>query len=120
MIAYVTIGITDIHRTAKFYEPLAEEIGARRMMGSEEENFIAWIGPDNAPGIGILHPFDGKPATATGILPDDGETKLQGAPSVASARSPSGASPMAGCSLRGASSGGTSARSALTASPTSP
>lgn len=63
MLAYVTIGITDIHRAVKFYEPLAEELGAKRMMGSEEENFIAWAGPNNTPGIGITHPADGKPAS---------------------------------------------------------
>lgn len=63
MIAYVTIGITDIHRAVRFYEPLAEELEASRFMGSEEENFIAWTGPDNTPGIGITHPCDGKPAT---------------------------------------------------------
>lgn len=63
MLAYVTIGITDIHRAVKFYEPLTEELGGSRMMGSEEENFIAWMGPNHAPGIGILHPQDGKPAS---------------------------------------------------------
>ena len=63
MIAYVTIGISDIHRSVKFYEPLADELGGSRMMGSEEENFIAWSGANYAPGIGIMHPQDGKPAT---------------------------------------------------------
>lgn len=63
MIAYVTIGITDIHRAVKFYQPLADALGATRFLGSEEENFIAWTGPDHSPGIGIQHPFDGKPAT---------------------------------------------------------
>ena len=63
MLAYVTIGITDIHRAVKFYEPIANELGATRFMGSEEENFIAWVGPNYAPGIGITHPADGKPAT---------------------------------------------------------
>ena len=63
MLAYVTIGISDIHRAVKFYEPLANELGADRLMGSEEENFIAWSGANYAPGIGILHPHDGKPAT---------------------------------------------------------
>ena len=63
MLAYVTIGISDIHRAAHFYEPLAQELGASRLMGSEAENFIVWVGPDHAPGIGILHPADGKPAT---------------------------------------------------------
>ena len=64
MLAYVTVGITDIHRAVKFYEPLVAELGGSRMMGSEEENFIAWAGPNHAPGIGITRPFDGKPASA--------------------------------------------------------
>ena len=63
MIAYATIGITDIHQSAKFYEALAQEMGAQRFMGSEADNFIAWIGPNGEPGIGITLPFDGKPAT---------------------------------------------------------
>lgn len=63
MIAYATIGITDIHRSARFYEALAQEMGAQRFMGSEEDNFIAWVGPNGEPGIGITLPFDGKPAT---------------------------------------------------------
>ena len=63
MLAYVTIGITDIHRSAKFYEPLAGELGATRLMGSLEENFIAWSGAGDTPGIGILHPYNGQPAT---------------------------------------------------------
>lgn len=63
MIAYVTIGISDIHRAVAFYQPLADELGAIRFMGSEEENMIAWMGANNAPGIGIMHPENGKPAT---------------------------------------------------------
>lgn len=63
MIAYVTIGITDIKRAAKFYDALAEELQTPRMMGSEEENFIAWGQPGGPAGIGILQPFDGKAAS---------------------------------------------------------
>lgn len=63
MIAYTTIGVTDFPRAARFYEALAQEMGATRMMGSEEMNFIAWVGPNGEPGIGILHPENGKPAS---------------------------------------------------------
>jgi len=63
MIGYTTIGVTDFPRAARFYEALAQEMGASRLMGSEEMNFIAWVGPNNEPGIGILHPHDGKPAS---------------------------------------------------------
>lgn len=63
MIAYATIGVTDFPRAARFYEALAKELGASRMMGSEDMNFIAWIGPNGEPGIGILHPENGKTAS---------------------------------------------------------
>ena len=61
MIAYATLGVSDFPRALKFYEALAEEMGAIKFMGSAEEEFMAWTGPNGEPGIGILHPFDGKP-----------------------------------------------------------
>jgi len=61
MIGYVTLGTSDLARAAKFYDALLAEIGAGRFM--EADNFIAWgTGPD-APGIGLIYPHDGKPAT---------------------------------------------------------
>lgn len=63
MIGYVTLGITDIKRAAKFYDALAEELQTPRMMGSEEENFIAWGQPGGPAGIAVLHPFDSKAAS---------------------------------------------------------
>jgi catechol 2,3-dioxygenase-like lactoylglutathione lyase family enzyme len=38
-------------------------MGVSRMMGSEEQNFIAWATPGGAAGIGLIKPFDGNPAT---------------------------------------------------------
>ncbi len=63
MIGYVTLGTNDIARAAAFYDKLAAAMGVGRMMGSEDENFIAWANPGGAPGIGITKPFDGNPAT---------------------------------------------------------
>lgn len=63
MISYVTLGTKDIHKAAKFYDALAEELGAKRMMGSEEDNFIAWSRMDGSAGVGLTAPFDGNPAT---------------------------------------------------------
>lgn len=61
MIGYVTLGTSDLARAAKFYDALLAEIGAGRFM--ESERFIAWgTGPD-APGIGLIYPYDGKAAT---------------------------------------------------------
>ena len=62
MIAYVTLGTDDLPRAAVFYDAIASELGTGRMM--EGDRFVAWGTPGGAPGIGVTHPFDGKPATA--------------------------------------------------------
>ncbi len=68
MIGYVTLGVTDIPRAAKFYDTLAEALGYGRMMGSEDEGFIAW-GSSEAAGLGILKPFDGNPmSVGNGVM----------------------------------------------------
>lgn len=61
MIGYVTLGTRDLARAATFYDALVAELGGQRMM--ENDQFIAWVGPNNSPGIGITYPFDGQPAT---------------------------------------------------------
>lgn len=61
MIGYVTLGTSDLARGAKFYDALLAEIGAGRFM--ESDKFIAWgTGPD-APGLGLIYPNDGNPAS---------------------------------------------------------
>ena len=61
MIGYVLLGTNDLVRASKFYDALLAEIGAGRFM--ESERFIAWgTGPD-APGLGVIYPYDGEPAT---------------------------------------------------------
>ena len=61
MIGYVTIGTKDLKRGAAFYDALAKEMGVGRMM--EGETFIAWGEAGGGAGIGLLKPFDGKPAS---------------------------------------------------------
>ncbi|MFW2349753.1 VOC family protein [Qipengyuania sp.] len=61
MIGYVTLGSNDLERSAKFYDPLAAEMGVGRMM--EFESFIAWGAMDGAPGIAATKPYDGKEAS---------------------------------------------------------
>ncbi len=61
MIGYVTVGTSDLERAARFYDPLAAELGVGRMM--EFDSFIAWGDADGAPGIAATKPFDGKPAS---------------------------------------------------------
>jgi catechol 2,3-dioxygenase-like lactoylglutathione lyase family enzyme len=61
MIGYVTIGTNDLARAADFYDQLLAIVGGSRMM--ESEQFIAWRGAtEQAAGIGVTKPFDGKPA----------------------------------------------------------
>ena len=61
MIGYVTLGSNDLERSAKFYDPLAAEMGVGRMM--EFETFIAWGEMDGGAGIAATKPFDGKEAS---------------------------------------------------------
>lgn len=61
MIGYVTLGTNDLPRAAKFYDVLLAEVGAKRVM--ETEQFIAWSARENAPGLGVTKPFDKNPAT---------------------------------------------------------
>ncbi|AWB24129.1 VOC family protein [Methylobacterium currus] len=60
MIGYVTLGTNDLERAARFYDALAREMGAGRMM--ESDRFIAWGTPGGA-GIGLITPYDGNPAS---------------------------------------------------------
>ena len=61
MIGYVTLGTSDLARSAAFYDALAAEMGVGRMM--DHETFIAWGKPGGGAGIGLTKPFDGQPAS---------------------------------------------------------
>ena len=61
MIGYVTLGTNDLERAAKFYDPIAAEMGVGRMM--EFDTFIAWGQADGGAGIAATKPFDGKEAS---------------------------------------------------------
>ena len=61
MIGYVTLGTDDVPRAAAFYDKLLELFGAKRFMQSAR--FVAWgVAPDK-PMLGVIRPFDGKPAS---------------------------------------------------------
>ena len=62
MIGYVTLGTNDLARGARFYDAIAAELSAGRIMDNEQ--FIAWGPPDGGPGLGLTSPYDGKQATA--------------------------------------------------------
>jgi catechol 2,3-dioxygenase-like lactoylglutathione lyase family enzyme len=61
MIGYVTIGTNDLPRAAAFYDALLAEIGAKQIWSYERG--IAWGVARDKPGLGVMKPFDGKPAT---------------------------------------------------------
>ena len=61
MIGYVTLGTNNFKRAAEFYDQLLGEIGAKRIM--EGEGFIAWGSSMDKPGLGIIKPHNGLPAT---------------------------------------------------------
>jgi catechol 2,3-dioxygenase-like lactoylglutathione lyase family enzyme len=61
MIGYVTLGTNDLPRAAAFYDALLAELGAKRFM--EGETFIAWAVSPEQPSLGVIKPFDGKPAS---------------------------------------------------------
>lgn len=61
MIGYVTLGTNDLKRAAAFYDALLAEIGAKRMM--ESDDFVAWSVKPDLPGLGVTKPFDKKQAT---------------------------------------------------------
>jgi len=61
MIGYVTLGTNDLPRAANFYDTLFGEIGAKRLW--EFERGIAWGTSPDAASLGIMRPFDGKPAS---------------------------------------------------------
>jgi catechol 2,3-dioxygenase-like lactoylglutathione lyase family enzyme len=61
MIGYVTLGTNDLDRAARFYDALLGEIGAGRFM--QDTRFVAWAVAPDKPSLGVIKPWDGKPAT---------------------------------------------------------
>lgn len=61
MIGYVTLGTNKFDKSAKFYDALLAEIGAKRFM--ESDRFIAWGTSPTSPSVSIIKPYDGKAAT---------------------------------------------------------
>lgn len=62
MIGYVTLGTNDVQKAAAFYDKLLEPLGGKRFM--EDDKMVAWMASPQTPGIGVIKPHDGKPATA--------------------------------------------------------
>ena len=62
MIGYATLGTNDLPRACAFYDAVLGEVGIKRIM--EFPRGPVWGSAMDKPGLGILTPFDGKPATA--------------------------------------------------------
>jgi len=61
MIAYVTIGTSDLERAAGFYDQLLAVLGAKRVW--ELERSIGWSTSAGAPTFSVIKPYDTRPAT---------------------------------------------------------
>jgi len=61
MIGYATLGTNDLPRAAAFYDALLAELGAKRTMVFDR-GYVWGVAP-NKPSLGIMLPFDGKPAS---------------------------------------------------------
>ncbi len=62
MIGYVTLGTNDIARARAYYDALLEPLGIRRIMEFGPRG-SAWGSGMEKPALGVMTPFDGKPAT---------------------------------------------------------
>jgi catechol 2,3-dioxygenase-like lactoylglutathione lyase family enzyme len=62
MIGYVTVGTNDLPRATAFYDALLGEIGIKRIM--DFGRGYAWGTAMDKPALGVMTPYDGKPATA--------------------------------------------------------
>ncbi|MBP6514002.1 MAG: VOC family protein [Steroidobacteraceae bacterium] len=61
MIGYVMLGTNDVEASSKFYDELLALLGAKRFM--ETDRGYAWMTTWEQCGLGVMKPFDGKPAT---------------------------------------------------------
>jgi catechol 2,3-dioxygenase-like lactoylglutathione lyase family enzyme len=62
MIAYVTIGTSDMERTTKFYNALFAEIDPAIKVVMDAGRIKLW-GKPGAPNLAVATPFDGKAAS---------------------------------------------------------
>lgn len=58
MLGYATVGVTDLEKSAIFYDAIAEELGTPRMFATD--TIIAWGKHDGPAGIGICKPHNGE------------------------------------------------------------
>jgi catechol 2,3-dioxygenase-like lactoylglutathione lyase family enzyme len=62
MIGYATLGTNNLPRALAFYDALLSELGAKRLWDSPRGT--AYGTSPTAPGLGLMTPFNGQPASA--------------------------------------------------------
>lgn len=62
MIGYTTLGTNNLAHGAEFYDALAKEFGAARVM--DYDSFIVWGTPAGGGMVSLIKPNNGEPATA--------------------------------------------------------
>jgi catechol 2,3-dioxygenase-like lactoylglutathione lyase family enzyme len=63
MIGYVTLGTNDLVRARAFYDALLGEVGIKRLMEFGDTG-TAWGLSMDKPALGVMIPYDRRPATA--------------------------------------------------------
>lgn len=63
MIGYVTVGTNDIDKAREFYAALTGVLGGSEMMRMEDNGFTLFGTGWEAPGIAVIQPYNGEPAT---------------------------------------------------------
>ena len=76
MIGYVTLGTNDPARALPYYDALLADLGAKRLMSLEENDFTMYGTDWSQPSLVITRPADGGAATAgngsmVGLMVDD-------------------------------------------------
>lgn len=67
MLGYMTLGTNNLEAASKFYDAIAAELGAKRIM--QNERMIGW-GSKGAASLMVCKPYDGQPATVgNGVMP---------------------------------------------------
>lgn len=62
MLGYVTLGTNNLAAAAAFYDALFADTDICRMMETEGY-YIYWSSSQEQPGLALVRPYDGKPAT---------------------------------------------------------
>ncbi|RJF94051.1 VOC family protein [Sphingomonas cavernae] len=63
MIGYATLGTNNSEKALAFYDALLGDLGAKRVMEFEQNNFTMYGVAFDKPMLAVTRPYDGKPAT---------------------------------------------------------